>query len=386
MPPRKLKQPQTTLLSLPTELLSLIVQLSAPPPDWTLTRATHLATLSLVCRALRGPAQEELFRHLIIRSTEQAKTLVAALRSASGAGLAASVRTLRAQPPPEEATSLAKDISPERFRIYGLASLCQKMEEMWLVQVGPIDLEKVAAGPALVSLHASGCTFQADIVSQTRKIPTLALRHLSFAGCCISGIRPNSLPNLTACALRSSVSAYTEDTACFAVTFASRLTSLYLCPYTSWSLLSHALLFENLRHLNVDIHDFRSQPYAFIACLPAPSHIHTLRIQLADECDPFDEPRFSENVKTLFGPPHSHTLAPTLRHLRLPHSLQPHETVITRMVNEEPYHDVTVNFDALTTSTNSEDIGQGFFPLFWPAVDDVEAEEERGRAGPLEGM
>ncbi|KAL8277838.1 hypothetical protein RQP46_009821 [Phenoliferia psychrophenolica] len=400
MPPRKLKQPKTTLLSLPTELLLLIVQLSAPPPDWTLTRVSHLANLALVCRALRGPAQEQLFRHLVIRSDAQAKLLVAALKPTSGAHLAASVRTLRALGAPSNPPGWGihrSDPDLERFAIYDIAKACHKMEEMWLVRIREIEWERVAGGPALLSLHACDCKFEPNFVTSTRarEVPTLALRHLSLIRCSVFGIRPASFPHLKALVLHVhnvSLASGWWGIIKFVAGVAPALTSLYLGQFASPEFVPHAHLFKSLLlHLGINEPSLPTPDtllfLAAFAALPTTSRIHTLRVQPATEVNPFDEPWFSEKIQKILGGSRAAALTPALRHVRLPHSLQPHEAAITRMVNEAPYEDITVDFDPPSTTTFAADHAQGFYPLFWDAVDEVEAEERSGsRRVRVEGM
>ncbi|KAL8283811.1 hypothetical protein RQP46_005243 [Phenoliferia psychrophenolica] len=79
----------TNIHSLATELITRIVHLSSPKPSWdnATERSTHLRNLSFVCQSFRGPAQDELFRHVVLRSITASQRFVAVLRSPAGARL-----------------------------------------------------------------------------------------------------------------------------------------------------------------------------------------------------------------------------------------------------------------------------------------------------------
>ncbi|KAL8283808.1 hypothetical protein RQP46_005240 [Phenoliferia psychrophenolica] len=131
-----------TITSLPTELIVKIVRLSSPKPSWdTATeRSTHLRNLALVCQAMRGPAQEELFRHIVLRSISASRLFVAVLKSRAGARFASTPRSLRAG-------VAGKDwIEQEKLALPYITKRCSRLESLWLFEVDALDVAGLVSG------------------------------------------------------------------------------------------------------------------------------------------------------------------------------------------------------------------------------------------------
>lgn len=145
MAPRR-RASKTTITSLPTELVTFIVALSAPPPDWTPARSAHLRSLALVSRSFRGPAQQELFRHVVLPTVAAARLYVAVLKSRTGAHFAASAKSLRAGTVSGKESFMDGEVDEEKFGLPYITKRCLRLEQMFLVEIGPLDVE-LAAGP-----------------------------------------------------------------------------------------------------------------------------------------------------------------------------------------------------------------------------------------------
>ncbi|KAL8280964.1 hypothetical protein RQP46_006643 [Phenoliferia psychrophenolica] len=148
--------PKTTITSLPTELLLKIVRLSSPKPSWdTATeRFKLLRSLALVCRAFRGLAQEELFRHVVLPSLTASRAFVAVLESREGARFASTPRSLR----------VGKGImtgwtDQNQLAIPFIVKRCSRIESMWLLNVDGLDVAAVTSGTDLKALFSVGCQF-----------------------------------------------------------------------------------------------------------------------------------------------------------------------------------------------------------------------------------
>ncbi|KAL8291628.1 hypothetical protein RQP46_001886 [Phenoliferia psychrophenolica] len=195
-------RPRTTITSLPTELISFVVHISCPPPDWTPARSSHLLRLSLVSHAFRGPAQQELFRHVLLPTITASQSFVAVLKSRGGARFAPMVRDLRIGTETGDEGWMGGEVDQEKWGLQFLARKLGRVEEMWLLEIGPLDL-KVVAGPLLKRLHCRSCRFLPSI-TRPKRAPKLALTRLTLSHCDgVSFIRASSLPSLTSLALTS---------------------------------------------------------------------------------------------------------------------------------------------------------------------------------------
>ncbi|KAL8283815.1 hypothetical protein RQP46_005247 [Phenoliferia psychrophenolica] len=140
--------PKTTITSLPTELVTRIVRLSSVKPSWdySVERSEHLRNLALVCQAFRGPAQEELFRHVVLPSVAASRRFVALLKSRAGARFASTPRSLRM------AASGRSD--QHKLAIPFITKRCSRLESMWFVMVDRLDVALVASGTGALLMSA----------------------------------------------------------------------------------------------------------------------------------------------------------------------------------------------------------------------------------------
>ncbi|KAL8283785.1 hypothetical protein RQP46_005217 [Phenoliferia psychrophenolica] len=183
--------PKTTITSLPTELIVRIVRLSTPKPSWdnATERSAHLRNLALVCRAFRGPAQEELFRHVILPSLAASRAFVAVLKSRAGARFASTPRSLRV------GTDGEKTINQDKIAIPFIAKRCSRLESMWLLNVDALDIAAVTSGTGLRELFCYGCRFGTSLHDQ--KLEASPLVRLGINGCFdLEFLDPDYLPNL----------------------------------------------------------------------------------------------------------------------------------------------------------------------------------------------
>ncbi|KAL8283793.1 hypothetical protein RQP46_005225 [Phenoliferia psychrophenolica] len=143
---------KTTLTSLPTELITRIVRLSSPKPSWdnATKRFKHLRNLALVCQAFRGPAQEELFRHVVLPSVAASRAFVAVLKSRAGARFASTPRSLRAGEWDEGGDD---ETDQHKFALSFIAKRCSRLESMYLRRIDPLDVVAVASGPPGALIH-----------------------------------------------------------------------------------------------------------------------------------------------------------------------------------------------------------------------------------------
>lgn len=180
---------KTTIASLPTELITRVVELSTPEPGWAAfpSRLTHLRSLALVCRKFRGPAQEELFRHLFLSTVVAARLFV---KSRASARFASTTRSLRAGTRAlDEYNTLALD----QLRLPFILRRCPRLQDAWMVQISELNLAEVTSGTgapllsrmeapckltrfartALIGLYCHGCCFTVALESQKRSPPVL---------------------------------------------------------------------------------------------------------------------------------------------------------------------------------------------------------------------
>ncbi|KAL8283797.1 hypothetical protein RQP46_005229 [Phenoliferia psychrophenolica] len=152
---------KTTITSLPTELITRIVRLSSPKPSWdnAAERLKVLRGLALVCQAFRGPAQEELFRHVVLRSAAASRAFVAVLKSRAGA----------------------------RFAIPFITKRCMKLDSMWLLNIDRLDIAVVTSG--------TGAALVAFANSVAAQLSSLCIV-FGWRGHGLVGLDPKLLSNL----------------------------------------------------------------------------------------------------------------------------------------------------------------------------------------------
>ncbi|KAL8286180.1 hypothetical protein RQP46_004668 [Phenoliferia psychrophenolica] len=328
----------------------MVKELSSPLPGWKATkRSAHLLNLSLVCRAFRGPAQAELFRHLLILSTEASRLLLAVLKSRSGARFALAVRSLRAR----GRTAANSMVHPEQLGIYVLVQLCPRMESMWLSRVGPINLEDLAAGP---TLYASCCSIFPDIARLSRRVPTLALRRLSLSETSVFGLESG-----------------TED---FITRIAPRLTSLSMTSGSEVSnlLVKHAHLFSNLALLSI------AGP-TFLRALPPSYRLIDLRVSIVAPSEARVHAFITKHFDRKDGLGAQSPCLSGLKRIRFPRPLQQYSTSISKtlaVVRPGVVADFDPSFKEVGGGGN---IARGFRLMFWALVDEMEAGERRRVAG-----
>ncbi|KAL8283801.1 hypothetical protein RQP46_005233 [Phenoliferia psychrophenolica] len=183
--------PKTTLTSLPTELITRIVRLSSPKPSWdnSVERSAHLRNLALVCRTLRGPAQEELFRHVVLPSVAASRAFVAVLKSRAGARFASTPRSLRA--------GVGGDdwIGQDKLALPFIVKRCSRLESLWLFEVDALDVARLVSGTVVKELYCVGCTLCAAL--RDRKLEAPALVRLGLSTCENLGyLDPGCFPKL----------------------------------------------------------------------------------------------------------------------------------------------------------------------------------------------
>ncbi|KAL8283810.1 hypothetical protein RQP46_005242 [Phenoliferia psychrophenolica] len=181
----------TTINSLATELIIKIVRLSSPAPSWdnSVERFKHLRNLALVCRALRGPAQEELFRHVILPSLHAPQAFVAVVKSRAGARKFASIpRTLRAGPP-------TKKYNQTTYAIHYITKHCSRLESIWLLNTDGLDVVALTSGTAVKELFCDGCRFIPPKPNQ--KGTASPLVRLGITNCSgVSSLKSHFLPQV----------------------------------------------------------------------------------------------------------------------------------------------------------------------------------------------
>lgn len=130
-----------TITSLPSEILTLIMQLSTLPSSWATfsARSSHLRNVALACRAMRGPAQEELFRHPVLSTTTSSRLFVAVIKPSAGSRFASAVRSLRVG---SAATKREFDEpipgrleSQEKFAIRFILGRCLMLADLWCARI-----------------------------------------------------------------------------------------------------------------------------------------------------------------------------------------------------------------------------------------------------------
>ncbi|KAL8280965.1 hypothetical protein RQP46_006644 [Phenoliferia psychrophenolica] len=193
--------PRTTITSLPTELIVRIVRLSSPKPSWddATERFKHLRNLALVCQALRAPAQEELFRHVVLRSVAASRAFVAVLKSRAGARFENTPRSLRA------GTDGEKWIDQDKWALPDIVNRCWRLESMWLLRIGGVDVAALAASrPGLKELFCFECVL---FSAYRMKVPKArSLRRLGLIDCTNTpSIQGTSFPNVTSLDMHTSL-------------------------------------------------------------------------------------------------------------------------------------------------------------------------------------
>ena len=144
--------PRTTVTYLPTELITHIVELSTPAPSWsTFTlRSTHLRSLALVSRAFRGPAQEELFRHVLLADVAASRLFIAVIKSRTGSRFASTARSLRVG---TASHNPFVHLGQEKLGIPFILRRCPRLEDAYLTRVDEMDLAELTAGTGATILH-----------------------------------------------------------------------------------------------------------------------------------------------------------------------------------------------------------------------------------------
>ncbi|KAK4695320.1 hypothetical protein P7C70_g8569, partial [Phenoliferia sp. Uapishka_3] len=257
----KRMMPSTTIASFPTEILAHIVQLSSPPATWDTfsARSTHLRALALSSRVFRSTAQAEIFRHVVLPNLEAAKLYIAVLKTRPGASWANEAKSLRVGQ-----TGVSRfGPAVEMVGLPWIAKKCARLEEMWLIAIGPFDIEQVASGPGIYFSHPFGilkalycrsCFINNSILDQKRKPPQLSLISLSLSDCRITSLlRVASLPHLRSFAYCSHI----DGTPNFGYDqvplhlLAGQLVALHVDAGTSPFFTPHAHLLTNLELLDI---------------------------------------------------------------------------------------------------------------------------------------
>ncbi|KAL8292693.1 hypothetical protein RQP46_001305 [Phenoliferia psychrophenolica] len=413
---------QTSITSLPTELLTLIVSASAPSPSWSHDRLSHLSSLALVSRAFLGPAQQELFRHVLLPTIAASRAYCAVLKSRTGgARFALTARSLRAGTETDQEPWMTGEIDEEKWGLPFIARKCLRLEEIWLLEIGPIDMESVASGPVLKALHCRSCRFLPSI-ARKKKVPKLALTRLTLSHCDhASFLRPASLPFLKSLAFTSdplSGGPVSWDHIIHlpqyhgpVTTLAPQLEHLCLDAVTSTYLSPHFGLFTNLTTLDTRFLWDTGNLEFFVKL---PTQLRHLRVRPApgDPALGTDDPTGSSHALAFM---HKHleditySSLSSLAHLRLAGSCILRPLFALKLRKARPkllltYDDdrdgtrmyehtleTAANFDAegllppQPVETGAKATGAKFNPEFWTLVDDAE-ERLRNVWTPLRAM
>ncbi|KAL8283807.1 hypothetical protein RQP46_005239 [Phenoliferia psychrophenolica] len=265
--------PRTTITSLPTELITRIVRLSSPKPSWdnASERSAHLRNLALVCRAFRGPAQEELFRHVVLPSAAASRAFVAVIKSGGGARFASTPRSLRAGEDGDVGTD------QESFALPFIAKCCSRLEAVWLRRIDLLDVVAVASGPAMKKLLCRGCKFVATLHGPKAK--ALSLTRLGIRDCGGSAhLDPHSFPNVLSLDISLADPDDYDDVNAFANSLGEQLSSLCVGEAPEHAdplVILKPYLFKSLRNLDSRLHLRHLTPFLS----PLPSHIRHFRAE-----------------------------------------------------------------------------------------------------------
>ncbi|KAL8283787.1 hypothetical protein RQP46_005219 [Phenoliferia psychrophenolica] len=183
--------PKTLITSLAAEIVTRIVRLSSPAPSWdnATERSTHLRNLALVCRTFRVPAQEELFRHVVLPSVHASRLFVAVLKSDAGARFASTPRSLRA------GVGGIRRIHQWEFGFTFIVKRCSRLGSLWLTRIASLDVAALTSGTDIRELFCFDCRFASAIESP--KLETSPVVRLGIISClAVSFLDYRSFPSL----------------------------------------------------------------------------------------------------------------------------------------------------------------------------------------------
>ncbi|KAL8276706.1 hypothetical protein RQP46_010885 [Phenoliferia psychrophenolica] len=390
----------TTINSLPTELIITIVRLSSPKPSWdnALERLTHLRNLALVSQVFRGPAQEELFRHVVLVSPAAAQGFVAVLESREGARFANTPRSLRAGAMVGKVGSLKRwpNIKQDELKLVLVSKRCSRLESVWLRRVIDLDIAAVVSGTEIHQLFCHNCHF----LPGDQAPEASALTRLGVVGGngWRSSLQPKVLPTLTSLEIRSGADIWGLIVPGWMRPFlTSRGGQLTALSITVGSRDSDTIppppgLFSNLQIL--DIHVTLPSLDHFLSTLP-PSIRH-LRVHYPEE--------FGHTWLTAYGwaqkfiedafEPKSYPSLEKLEHLRFvsdrfgPSTMPPGLETLLQLRLRMLSPGVTLSFeeekqDQISDMRRKPPYDCHFNPAFWAFVDDAEA-ADKGRLSEIE--
>ncbi|KAK4703732.1 hypothetical protein P7C70_g2487, partial [Phenoliferia sp. Uapishka_3] len=374
----------TTIASLSNELLAEIVQLSCSPVTWDTFRVrySHLRALALVCRALRPIAQRELFRHVVLLSVETAKLFVSVLKTRDGAEWANMARSLRVGTIRNLRTTrrarineVFREIDVEMFCLPWITAKCRCLEDMWLVKVGPVDMEQLASGPVLKALHCYSCSIGTSLLHQKRTPPQLTLTSLSLSHCRISSyIRAKSLPHLQALVYTARTADPDESVRVPLRLLAGQLSSLRVDQITTEYLLPHAHLLTRLELLDRSF-KWTTEPLHFLRNLPV--QLRFLRLRPNRVGGPTTNPRLASRddaIGTLRNLLH-HQALKKLEHLRLPKFYTSFSCELRKTLDAENLLECIISYDD-ENSCHDADVYYNEYPYEDPDEDPDEEEGE----------
>ncbi|GAA6038858.1 hypothetical protein JCM8097_002931 [Rhodosporidiobolus ruineniae] len=170
--------------SLLPELLRLIFNYSLPPPSYTHVsiRLPALCSFSLVCRSWGGPAQQLLWRDVVLPSIDAAQAFLDAARSGErGAELARAVRTLRLGTL-EKARRLPEHqlVRHDEFGVLELMERCEYAEEIWVAGMRDLKLEELGVARHLEGAFFFNCAFDCTASPEPDPHPPPTFRRLGL--------------------------------------------------------------------------------------------------------------------------------------------------------------------------------------------------------------
>ncbi|KAL8283813.1 hypothetical protein RQP46_005245 [Phenoliferia psychrophenolica] len=367
----------TTINSLATELIIKIVRLSSPKPSWdnSVERFKHLRNLALVCRAFRGPAQEELFRHVVLPSVAASRRFVAILKSRAGARFASTPRSLRAGEDGDVR------INQDKFAIPLIAKRCSRLESMWLLNIDSLEVEAVTSGTGLIELFISGCKLVTAL--HGRKLDALQLIRLGITNCVPVGaarLEPLLFPNLKSLDISLGDTADPSEFNRFANYLGKELSALSIGDAGQEHPSRYEIdpnRFKNLLTLDCHLHHNTIRP--FLSSLPA--HIRHLRAEAARASRPRTIPSnclWSLKFIELYLENSNYPCLENLEHVRCRNDDVGPTRRLTKQLEDKfkawrPA--VQLSFDHYLVGSYDGSLDAKFNPAFWAFVDDAEAEE-----------
>ncbi|KAL8283796.1 hypothetical protein RQP46_005228 [Phenoliferia psychrophenolica] len=362
----------TTINSLATELIIKIVRLSSPEASWdnATERSAHLRNLALVCRAFRGPAQEELFSHVVLRFPTASQLFVAVLKSRAGARFANTPRSLRAG-------VKYHWIDQYRWEIPYITEHCSRLEHMWLLNIDRLDVPAVTSGTGIQGLYCFGCQFVTP--SHGRKlVEARALSRLSLSGCeDLINLDPLSFPHLKYLDAITYPDFEDIDLIPFVNSLGSQLSALgidRIDNYNGSYVYIEPKVFSNLLALDIRIR----LPDLARTLGSSPSHIRHLRVQ------DYSGPTSCEWAQDFIHLIHlnfeesNHPCLQKLERLRYPTDCRPQGADLQAQL-EKLRPEVTLDFDEEHHPISKDSLDAKFNPTFWAFVDNAEAAEEARR-------